>query len=251
MVREAIILAAGEGSRLRMYISLPKPFAPVGRFRLLHFPLLSLRSVGVKRFIVVANRNAERLLTRLLNMFRGIDFHIVINNDIHRENGYSLYMGLEHLDGDVFFVSMSDHIYPPEVPQKLIKDMQPDIDILVAGDTDPQYIDIEEATRIYTINGRVIRIGKGLRKYNFVDAGLFLMRRTVYGLVQSIVREHEIVRISDIINHAVEQGYNVQVSDITGMPWIDVDTPKEMHKVMYGEASGIVDLITERVGEIS
>ena len=249
MVKEAVILAAGEGSRLRMYISVPKPFAPVGRFRLLHFPILSLKLVGVERFIVVARGDMKKFLLKTLSKIGVATYYIVTNNETYRENGYSLHVGLRHLEEDLFFVSMSDHIFPPEVPRKLIRDMREDIDILIAADADPQYVDIEEATRIYTVNGRVRRIGKRLRRFNFVDAGLFLMRKTVRKIVSSLVKEYEVIRMSDIINYAIEQGYSVWISDITGMPWIDVDTPKEMHKILHGEASQILGLIIERAGE--
>jgi len=249
LVREAIILAAGEGSRLRMYINIPKPFAPLGKFRLLHFPLLSLYMVGVRNFVVVSREGAKGYLSRILkSLEREINYRIIINKDPDRENGYSLYLGIRNCGSDLFFVSMSDHIYPPSIPSKLLRDMDEDIDILVAADSSPKYADINEATKIYSSDGRVLAIGKGLRKFNYVDAGLFIMRKNVIRVIEPLLKRHEIIRVSDIVNEAIRRGYNVRVSDITGSPWIDIDTPRELTNVMYGDASELIDQIIRQVG---
>mgnify|MGYP000362531307 CR=1 FL=1 len=250
-IREGIILAAGRGTRLRDYIRVPKPLAPLGRFRLIHFPIFSLKVAGVEKLIMVVRRVALRFVSKLLGHDRDIEHVVVVNEMPYRENGYSLYLGIENTGGRFFFVSMADHIYPPKVPQKLLRDLDVDTDILVAADSMPRFIDIREATKIFVESGRVKRIGKNIHRFQYIDAGLFIMNRSIRRLVASLVKEFEILRVSDIINHAIDDGYIVRVSDITGLPWIDVDTPKEINKVLYGEASLLINTIIEKMGGIN
>ncbi len=242
-----IILAAGEGSRLRLYCKLPKPAASIGRFRLLHFPVLSLSIAGVRSFIIVTRRVLRSFISKAISRL-GVSYRVVLNDKTWRENGYSLYLGARLCEDDYFFVSMSDHIYPPSVPKKLLKDMDEDTDILVAADTNPQYVNVGEATKILAMGGFVLRIGKSIARYNYVDAGLFIMSRRIIPLLERMVARMDIIRVSDIVNMAVANGYVVRVSDITGMPWIDVDTPEDVNRVLYGEAVSLVRMLLKEAG---
>ena len=37
---------------------------------------------------------------------------------------------------------------------------------------------------------------------------------------------------------------------MSGLPWLDVDTPKEVNKILYGEAGSIVSAILDSLGEV-
>ncbi|MEX0568499.1 MAG: sugar phosphate nucleotidyltransferase [Candidatus Njordarchaeota archaeon] len=249
IVREAIILAAGKGSRLRLYYNLPKPIALVRKVRLFQLPILSLYFAGVKRFIVVTHKHIKKFFSRFLNKI-GVEYEIAINSKVGRENGYSLNIGLDYVDEDIFFVSMCDHVFPSDLPRMMLNVMNSDIDILIAGDADPQYIDIDEATKIHVVKGKVIRIGKNLKKFNYIDAGVFIMSKHIFGLVKSVIKTRRVVKVSDIVNRAIESGYNVTVADITGVPWVDVDTANDLKNIVYGEAAGLLDSILERTGDV-
>ncbi len=248
-VREGIILAAGEGSRLRMYYRIPKPFAPLGRIRLLYFPLISLYRCGVRRFYIVVRKETKRYAEALAKKLANVESFIIVNDNPERENGYSLYLGVKEVQGDMFYVSMGDHIYSPSIPRRLLRYLD-ESDIVIAADSRPKYIDIEEATRIWAVKGIVRYIGKNLHRFNYVDTGVFIMKKSVLDVLKRLSKTKEKFTVSSFINHCIDLGYRVRIGDVSGMPWLDIDTPREVNKVLQGEAGSIMSTILEGFGEI-
>ena len=212
-VREGIILAAGEGSRLRMYYRVPKPFAPLGRIRMLYFPIFSLYRCGVRRFYIVVRESTKRYASRLIHRLHDAESVIIVNREPRRENGYSLYLGVKNVEDDLFFVSMGDHIYTPSIPRRLLG-CAGNADIVVAADSNPLYVDVEEATRILAIDGLVRNIGKNIHKFNYVDAGVFIMKKSVLRMLEELEKTRREFTVSTFINTCIENGYVVRICGV-------------------------------------
>jgi len=247
---EGIILAAGESRRLMAHIRFPKPLLKLSKMRLIQFPVFSLLLNGVEKFIIVTRQDLKEEIPSIVCINEDIKYKVVVNREIHRENGYSLYLGLKNVDSEFFFVSMADHIYPPEVPARLLKCMGSDIDILVAADSDPIYISIDEATKIKTSDGHVVSIGKGIKDFDHVDAGVFIMKRSILDVTEELVAKKEVVGVSDIINYAIEKGYNVQIASITNSPWLDIDTLEDVEKLLRGDASKLFRALLNKYDQL-
>ncbi|RLF06389.1 MAG: hypothetical protein DRK00_01745 [Thermoprotei archaeon] len=245
MVAEALILAAGLGTRLGALAKGAKFSVEVRSRPLISYPLTSLLLAGVERIHVVVNPSGMERLERVLASLGYADFvNVVVNEEPWRENGYSLLVGASQLDADSFFVSMSDHIYPIELPMRLreVAEAWRDAAVVVAGDRAPSYINVREATLIDAGGGlEVKRIGKSLERWDFVDAGVFIMRREVIRVAREIACERDVVKLSDIVNAAVERGMRAVVADITGIPWTEVDTPEDYFLVNSGPRSVVVE----------
>lgn len=247
MVADALILAAGLGTRLggRAKFELNVKSRP-----LICYPMLSLLSAGVERIHIVVNPLGMERMRRIISHMGCEDrVNVVVNEEPWRENGYSLLVGASQLSADEFFVSMSDHIYPAEVPLKLreVAAARRDAVIVVAGDRCPSYIDVGEATLIDAGGGdEVRRVGKRLKCWDFVDAGVFVMRREVVGVARSVAEEKGVVKLSDVINAAVNTGLKAVVADITGIPWTEIDTPEDYALVTSGPRSVVVEEVVRR-----
>jgi len=231
LIREAIILAAGLGTRIGSPITgVPKPLVKVSEIPLILYAISSLLSAGVERFHVVVNTKGHMPISRVLNEF-DINVDFVINREPERGNGYSLILGMKRVQ-DEFFLSMSDHIYDPRIPKVLLNAFNgSDFDILVGADSNPRYVDIDEATKIMTRGTRVVRIGKDLSRYaHVVDIGLFIMRRDLYRTYLDYASQNYVVELSSLIQYSVNQGRKVMIADVRGLPWIDIDTADDVYK---------------------
>ena len=244
---DAIILAAGMGTRLEGLGDGAKFGIEVGSVPLIYYPLRSLVLAGVERVYVVVNPlNRSRLEEIVATTGYEHLIRVIVNEEPWRENGYSLLVGGRVVEEDVFLVSMSDHIYPARLPLRLLEvfEENEDATIIVAGDRSPSFIDVEEATLIDVGEGlEVERIGKGLEEWDFVDAGVFLMRKEVIRVAEDIARRRSVVKLSDILNEAVSKGLRVIVADITGVPWTEIDTVEDYLAVNHGWRKVVVEVV--------
>ena len=254
VVREAIILAAGLGSRLwGVTGGKPKFLVKVRGIPLIYYPLISLVLAGVSRFVIVIPRGWSRRVLRLIGKLPfdvDIDLVVVRNYEVERENGYSLLLGAEFVKGKFFVLSMSDHIYVPEIPRKLISIVSrfPKRALVAIGaDRRPLFVDVGEATKIKVERGRyVLRVGKNLDDFDFIDSGVFLMSSKLLRVRDKLL-EKRTLGVSDVINEVIRMGYRVLAIDITGYPWTEVDTPEDLDEVRNGIRSVVVREFLKRL----
>jgi choline kinase len=224
-VRDAIILAAGLGTRIRDIMGVTaKQFIRINSIPLFLYPILCLWRNGVDFFIVVVNPiimdDIDRYLERISGRL-GFNYEIILNPYPGSGNGNSFIIGAkEYLrirGNNRVFLSVSDHIFSPNMPGKLIGCDRGDI--VVLGDDLPVFIDIGEATRIYAVNDKIISIGKGLEKYNYIDTGLFMVNNP--SRITGLFREDEPISLSSIIGD--KRVDSRVVSCMRDCLWKDID----------------------------
>lgn len=111
-VRQAVILAAGLGSRLRPRTHhTPKPLVPVLGTPILINALRHLQAVGIERVVLVTGHLGAELKAAIGDRFEGMEI-VYVHSDAYdsTNNIYSLWLAREYLDrtillieGDVFF----------------------------------------------------------------------------------------------------------------------------------------------------
>ncbi len=236
-VREAVILAAGEGSRLKPCLKdMPKFLLKILGKPLISYPLTTLINMGVEKIVVVVPKGWGKVLNQIVESFDA-EFKVVENQHVERENGYSFLLSEKYVEEDLFFLSMCDHIYPTKLIRKLLKSIKKmsEAIMLVAGDKKPKYIDIHEATKIKCIKDKVIKIGKRILDYNYIDSGVFLVKKTFYEVARELAKIKRVIKLSDIINYAIEKDKIIRVANITGTAWTEIDTPKDLKELLYGK----------------
>ena len=68
MIKRAIILAGGKGSRLKPFTKiLPKPLMPIGKFTILEIVIKQLRYYGFKYITITVNHQANLIKAFLGN----------------------------------------------------------------------------------------------------------------------------------------------------------------------------------------
>ncbi|MDP2958994.1 MAG: NTP transferase domain-containing protein [Longimicrobiales bacterium] len=225
-VTQALVLAAGAGSRLKN--STPKPLLPVMGVPLLARTLFTLKKAGITDAYVVLGHQGERV-RREIETIRRLDLriHWIENPRWEEPNGVSVLAGAPHLDGP-FILTMSDHLLEVDAIARLRREAVRgrDLVLLVDRSTD-QVHDLSDATKVKLDGERITCIGKELPDFDAIDTGVFLAGPALLEALRALDGDPRGPSLSDGVRRLAEQG-RAWVLDGTGLMWQDVDTPDDV-----------------------
>ena len=224
----ALILAAGEGSRLRP-ASDCKPLTPVAGLPLLEHVIRRAAAGGVDQVTLVTGHQAARLesFAADLDDRLGIEVDCVRVADWSLPNGHSLLAGAAAISGD-YLLMMSDHLFDAAVIARLTAAGRGEAGLVLAVDRKLQgpLLDLDDATTVETdAEGRILHIGKRLEHYDAIDTGLFLAGPALAEAVRAAVAAGAGGSLSDGVQWLADRG-EAATLDVTGSPWIDIDDPR-------------------------
>ena len=219
---DAVIIAAGEGSRMRRVFS-PKPLTPLLGLRLLERILLVAKSAGINDFKIVVGYKADAI-RQIVGDGRkyGVRIKYIENPEWEKGNGLSVLTAKNYVH-DKFLLLMSDHLFDEQILVRLMTaDASHGCCVLCVDRNLPQnQSSLEDSTRVYCEDNHLKQIGKSLKSFNAIDTGLFLCTTAVFDALEHSVK-HEQYSLAAGIQIMAAQGKLVTL-DITGSFWLDVD----------------------------
>lgn len=227
---KAVILAAGNGSRLRpLTYDIPKPLVTLGRVPLIERIVLSAREAGITEFLVVLGYLGDRLKEELGDGKKhGVRIEYVENEEWEKANGVSVYKAGQVLKEN-FILLMGDHIFDPQT-LSVFKDFKigaKECALCVDYNTG-RVFDIDDATKVEVGDGRIMRIGKGLADYNAIDTGMFLCSPYLFEVLKENIREGR-CSLSESIKTLADQDL-MKAYDIKNSTWSDLDTMEDLER---------------------
>lgn len=226
--REAVILAAGFGSRLQGVSdeTTIKPLTPVAGRPLLYRTIDGLVDAGCERIVIVIGYGAEELQSAVESGYdREVDLHFVVNPHYKLANGVSVLCARDHVKGDVV-LTMADHVFDSAVLRMAVDYECPsDGACLLVDSKVDEVFDIDDATKVWVEHDRLVEIGKQLDRYNRIDTGCFVIGSALFGELASVYEAKGDVSLSDGVQALARTG-KMKVLDIGGLRWQDVDTPE-------------------------
>lgn len=228
MVKQAVILASGLGSRLKSNHSQePKPLMRVGGIPLLSRVIYLMKNAGIEHIVVVVGYKKNIIKDFLKKHHPEV---VTADNDEYRKNnGISLIKAKEKLiSNEPFLLTMSDHIFDNNFVIDFLEkaeDMLSDNDAVLAVDNNiDDCFDFDDATKLFIDNGKITHIGKELNACNSIDTGLFLCNHIVFIDLIKIYEKQEDVSISEGMSaRSAEKRF--AACDMSGRLWQDIDTP--------------------------
>ncbi|MBO8131390.1 MAG: NTP transferase domain-containing protein [Candidatus Marinimicrobia bacterium] len=224
---KCIILAAGKGSRMNMR-GVPKPLIPFLGMPLIERVILTFKNFGIGEFIVVLGYKADvvrEFLSGLIEKYN-IKIEFTYNNEWDRENGLSLLAGKDFVN-EPFILTMTDHLFDEKIIDRFlryVKDKKSE-GILLAVDKKKEnidHIDLKDVTKVYTVDSKIIRIGKDLDQYNAFDTGLFYCTPEVFDAAEKAIKKGK-TTLSDVVLEMAARD-KAFVFDILEEIWFDIDT---------------------------
>lgn len=231
MTDTAVILAAGMGSRLAPSGNAEqysKPLMAVGGKTLLERTVGCCRAAGARRILVVTGFRHELVTAEVERLSQG-DLETVHNPDWTKANGLSLYVCRDRLAAP-FALMMSDHVFDPSILGDLLALVPPADSVTLAVDHKiTEIFDLDDATKVWVDDGKIVAIGKTLTPYNAIDCGLFLCTPAIFDALGEVVARKGDASLSEGMAIIGGRGQFVPF-DIGDRWWQDVDTPEMLEQ---------------------
>lgn len=238
------MLAAGTGSRLgNGGAPAPKPLRRVAGVPMIVRVLRTLQEAGIRQAVVVVGHRAgeiREVLSADPSLLLEIEF--LHNERYLHKNGVSLLAARQFVDQECI-LTMSDHLYSPELVRRLLAAELPAGHSALAVDYDvPRCFDLDDATKVRVDGGAILDIGKELETYDAIDTGVFRITSALLDELGRLDTELGDCSLSDGVRALASRGQFTTV-DVGDVRWIDVDTPEALERAeamlrVYGESLG-------------
>ncbi len=223
---KAIILAAGNGSRLRRVSgSLPKPLVNLNGRPILEHILLSAKEAGIREFVIILGYKADVIRSSFSGDHR---FAItwVENPDYHKDNGISL-LKAQSVVSEPFLLLMADHVFESQTAAALLRQRIRKDEVMLAVDEKLNSIfDMDDATKVCRMGDYIVDIGKQIRCYDAVDTGMFLCSPTLFQRLEAC-KINDNCSLSDGMRQMARER-KFRAFDIGDGWWQDIDSPEAL-----------------------
>jgi len=235
-ISEAVILMAGEGSRLRQGYGgqarlrdsnkiFLKPVASVLGRPLILYTLDALVCAGIQRVHLVVGYEMQRMIAQVEQLIpSSVTASFIENRDWRKQNGISVLAAAGHVDAP-FLLTMSDHIFDNTIIDRLLNNFDPALLNIAVDRKLDSIFDLDDAMKIQTCRNRITGIGKNLKHYDAIDTGLFVCPLQLFDYLARAKSESSGNDCSLADGIRFMAGDNkVRAIDIGEAWWQDVDT---------------------------
>lgn len=233
MKLKAIILSAGEGSRMRpLTLTKPKTMLPVAGKPIIQYNIESLRDNGITDILLIVRYKEEMVR----NYFGdGSDFGVNIFYKTQKDflgTANAISYGEDFID-DSIIVLNGDIILDDEIIHEIIKKynyLTPDTLMLLTEVEDPSAFGVVEIE-----NGNIKSIVEKPKREeapsNLVNAGIYIFNKDIFDKIRKTeISERGEYEITDSVSLQIKDNKTV-IGHKTSKDWIDVGRPWELIEV--------------------
>lgn len=233
MKLKAIILSAGEGSRMRpLTLTKPKTMLPVAGKPIIQYNIESLRDNGITDILLIV-RYKEEIVRNYFG--DGSDFGVNISYKTQKDflgTANAISYGEDFID-DSIIVLNGDIILDDEIIHEIIKKynyLSPDTLMLLTEVEDPSAFGVVEIE-----NGNIKNIVEKPKREeapsNLVNAGIYIFNKDIFDKIcETEISERGEYEITDSVSLQIEDNKTV-IGHKTSKDWVDVGRPWELIEV--------------------
>ena len=221
MIETGLILAAGEGSRLRGTAPY-KPLCVIAGRALIDRAIDSMAAAGMTRVVVSLGYGAEAIRAHLASRDQPIAVDTVMTD--HRQpNGVSALAAREAVGDDGAVMVMCDHLCEPRHYRRLATagfgaGAGAGLTLGIDRRLGHRWVDPDDVTCVATEGDRIVAIGKGLEPHDCYDTGVFAVGPRFFAALATLASPS----LTEGVRILAADGV-ARVVDCSDCDWIDVD----------------------------
>ena len=246
---KAVILAAGEGKRLRPFTeTMPKVMLPVGNKPILEYVLDSVKKSGISEIILVVGYKKEVIMDYFKD-YKGVKITYV-TQDKQLGTAHAL-LRAKKLIKSSFIVLAGDNIIDSKSITNLIKDKS-EYSILIKEHPHPSkygVVFIEKQNLNKIVEKPKEEIGK------FISTGIYKLPKSIFSKIESLSSQG-IYALSSVVQSVLDDG-NI-INTILADLWMDIVYPWDLIQVnemmintAFSSVSGTIEKGVTIKGDVS
>jgi len=222
---KAVILAAGQGTRLRpVTLTMPKPLVPVANKPLIAYAIDVLKNTGLTEIGIVVNDLESPIVSQLgSGESLGVHLDYIVQTE---QRGLAHAVGLCHdfVGDEPFCVLLGDNIFQDKMEDLLHGFPQSSAELAIA------LIEVNDPKRFGIADVRDGKVVKVIEKpqdppTNLAISGAYLFRRSIFDAIANIQPSwRNELEITDAIQYIIDQKAEVLGYQLKGW-WIDAGKP--------------------------
>jgi choline kinase len=227
-VRDAVVLAAGNGDRFKNGTRQSKLLHTLLGQPLILRTLSTAAAAGITSFEVVLGYQADSVREVIeRGAPAGTTVHFTYNPDWRLENGVSVAAVRDRFQDRRFAVLMGDHLFEPTALAMLLDMNVAAGESVLAVDTKPAPPDVAaEATQVRMEGSYITAIGKELGAYDALDTGLFVCSPKLFDALAAAFDSGDTTLSGGI--RELAQRRLMRGADVCGAAWYDIDTLSDL-----------------------
>jgi 1L-myo-inositol 1-phosphate cytidylyltransferase len=224
-ISEAVILMAGEGSRLRgSDETFLKPLVPVLGRPLICYTIDALIRAGIRKASFIVGYQSDRMTAAIKQLIpSGLEPSLIENREWRKQNGVSLLAAADQIMSP-FLLTMSDHLFDQSIVDLLVRHASADQLTVGIDRKVDSILDLDDAMKVQTRGDRLTNIGKDLKRYDAIDIGIFVCPLSFFAYLEGAKRNAD-CSLADGVRLMAMVG-KARAVDIGRRWWQDVDTPE-------------------------
>lgn len=212
-MKQAVILAAGEGQRLRPFtVTKPKVMLSVAGKPILQYVVEALAENGIRNIVIVVGYRKEQIFDYLGSGERfGVDI-VYITQEKQLGTAHALAQVKDAVD-DEFLVLPGDNLIDAVTISRFVT-MKPNALLVTAVADTARYglVSIENSL----VKGIIEKPGDATG--NTINTGIYAFNREIFNFTENELR------LTDVLNTMLARGYAISALE-TGDTWLDVAYP--------------------------
>ena len=230
---KAVILAAGQGTRIRaVHGERPKCLIEVNDKTILDHQIDGLMEAGIEQIAIVVGYEKQQIIGHVQGRARAartpkIEFienpAFAITNNI-----YSLWIARNWIDGDGFVCLNADVVLDAQILRSALN-----TNSLVSMIVDPEWRD--ETMKVVISDGRVLRMSKKISQQEFsgtyIGITLFdqMINARFFGKMKDLVAAGRVNEFFNVaVQELVDEGLHVGFTTTAGAAWAEIDDPLDL-----------------------